>query len=265
MFTKHNINQLTLATSILSFITAFVIAGQVTSWEVRIVCFALVVISLHYVLNLVHIGTHNLLSKNRRINSILSNVAAFFGGITFAAFRTTHLLHHRFTSEEDKDPDLYITKSGPIWSIPFKILYHDVFFWRQGLWKQNSGWQSYLITRILQITLISTLFFSSYRLIWVYYWLVPMLILGLLNGMFLFYFPHYSTKLERKWRAKPTPYNYIPRTLIDISRIYHERHHDKINNNQNYYPIIASLNHFIINKNFNYSLHLKYTDISKNS
>lgn len=265
MISKHNVNQLVLYVSIIVYISSFILAGVSNSWLLRHAAFILVIISLHYLLNLVHIGSHNLLSRSRRLNSILGNIAGFFGGVTFADFRTTHLLHHRFTSAENQDPDLYITKSGPIWSIPFKIFYHDVFFWSRGLWKQNNSWKSYLVTRLLQILVISLLFVSSWRYIWVYYWLVPMLILGLLNGLFLFYFPHYTTKLEKRWRAHPNLLNYLPRKLIDISRIYHEWHHDKIQNNQNYYPFIASFWHFVTTGNLNYNLHLKYTDIYKNS
>jgi hypothetical protein len=84
------------------------------------------------------------------------------------------------------------------------------------------------------------------------FWLVPMYLVGFFNGLFLFYFPHYTTKLENTWRQKYATQtfnliNFLPKlglNLIDISRIYHERHHDKVNDNRAYFPEIVLANRF---------------------
>jgi fatty acid desaturase len=201
--------------------------------------------NLHHLLNLVHIGTHMMIDKNRKINSIYGNLSGFFGGVTFADFRTTHLLHHRFLSDPQRDPDHFITTSGPWFTIPFKIFYHDIYFWRNNLWRQQNSWLSYLITRFFQILIISLIIVLGYKQIWIYLWLIPMLILGLLNGLFLFYLPHHAPKIEQKWQKNPNIFNLLPRLAIYISRSYHEKHHDNIRENHNYYPIFSSIKSFL--------------------
>jgi beta-carotene hydroxylase len=262
---QYLINQLLLAVCAVSYIAIFTTSmflefsttTSVFAWVISIVC-------LHYLLNLVHIASHNILARSPKLNSVLGGVAAFFGGVTIADFKSTHLLHHRFLDDPKRDPDHYITNSGWWVTIPFKIFYHDVYFWREGLWRKNSAWKSYILTRILQISLITIIILSGYKSVWIALWLTPMLVLGLLNGLFLFYLPHYIPKLEQKWRTKPTKFNKLPLVLIDISRVSHERHHDNIRNNENYFPLFSFMKS-VFSKSTTLSeatqpdFHLKYT------
>jgi fatty acid desaturase len=239
--TKYRVNQLLFFGNIC--ITWYLFRHIITHslhWYESVIFFFSIALSQHYFLNLVHLASHNLLSRNRHINSIFGNISAIIGGVTFADFRTTHMLHHRNVSDDTKDPDHWITTSGHIITIPFKIFYHDVYFWRNGLWKKGN-WRGYLMDRFTQIGFVLAFQRFGQLGIWQTYWLVPLLIVGFLNGLFLFYYPHYTTKLERAWRsfARRNPFQSFWLLCIDISRIYHEKHHDSIASNRPYFPVVS--------------------------
>jgi fatty acid desaturase len=264
--TKYQINQLVFISDIIIVASLFytLLYIQLNSYELVLI-FLAIAICQHYFLNLVHIGSHHLLSKNNHLNSILGNIASIIGGVTFADFKTTHFLHHRNVSDDKNDPDNWITTSGNVFTIPFKIFYHDYYFWSRGLWRQNNAWKGYLTDRLVQGLLVLGFYFSGNILIWQYFWLMPLLLVGFLNGLFLFYFPHYTTKLERTWRliAAKMPHQTLTLLAIDISRIYHEKHHDQIAENRNYFPVLAFIQDKLSNSWQNMILGpiSKYTDI----
>jgi fatty acid desaturase len=239
---KYQLNQFIF---VVNFVVVFSLFYTVLTTPITltsgIIIFFCIALCQHYFLNLVHIGSHHLLSKNRLINSLIGNISAIMGGVTFADFQTTHFLHHRNVSDEKKDPDHWITTSGSVFTIPFKIFYHDYYFWSQGLWKKQNNWRGYIIDRSAQILLVLSFQLSGNIQIWQNFWLLPLLLVGFLNGLFLFYFPHHSTKTERKWRKQDTnnPLKQISLLAIDISRIYHEKHHDRIAENRNYFPVAS--------------------------
>jgi fatty acid desaturase len=242
VISKYRFNQ------VLFFINCFVVTAvfyylltHSISFTQGVTFFILIGFCQHYFLNIVHLSSHFLLSKHRKWNALFGNLASIIGGVTFADFRTTHHLHHRFVSDEKKDPDHWITTSGNVFTIPFKIFYHDYYFWTKELWK-GGNWRGYAIDRCVQIGFVFAFYFTGHINVWQNFWLLPLLVVGFSNGLFLFYFPHYTTKLERKWR-KNSQYIHQKLTLlaIDISRIFHEKHHDRIAENQNYFPVFTYL------------------------
>jgi beta-carotene hydroxylase len=264
--TKYQVNQIVFVVTTCSVFGLFwILISTSLSWTEYVAIFFGIALCQHYLLNLVHIATHHLLGKNRYINSFLGNVASIIGGVTFADFKTTHFLHHRNVSDEQKDPDHWITTSGNVFTIPFKIFYHDYYFWSHGLWRKQGNWRGYLIDRMVQIGLVVWFQMSGNIAIWQNFWLLPLLFVGFLNGLFLFYFPHYTTKLERKWRGfeNSLPHQKLALLTIDISRIYHEKHHDRIAENRNYFPVLAYTQDKLSNawQDLTQSPLSKYTDI----
>ena len=261
MLTKYRLNQCLLLTSVGVYVGNFVLFAGTAQPTLpgRASHFLLATAALHYLLNLVHIGSHNLLSRKRSWNSLLGNIAGFFGGVTFADFRLTHLRHHRYLDDPREDPDYFITNSGPWFTIPFKIFYHDVFFFRRGLYRSQQSWRGYVLTRLAQVLTVSLLLALGLKSAWITLWLTPMLLLGLCNGLFLFYFPHYIPRVEKQWRTKPRFWNAPARILIDISRVFHERHHDRIQNNLNYYPLLAAFCYLYRHGHWRFTLHHDYT------
>jgi beta-carotene hydroxylase len=196
---------------------------------------------LHYLLNVIHLASHQQISKRRWLNSLIGNIAAIFGGVTLADFKATHQLHHKNPGNFELDPDHYITTSGHMFWMPFKLWYHDIYFWREGLWRQNRQWLSYGINRLSQLAIIIFFLATGHWWLLVFFWSWPAWLVGFFNGLFLFYFPHYSTKKEEYWRLATTVdlslWARFSLELIDISRIYHELHHLKITNNMAYFPV----------------------------
>jgi hypothetical protein len=72
-------------------------------------------------------------------------------------------------------------------------------------------------------------------------WLIPLLVVGFCNGLFLFYFPHYTIRIELFARSleKQNIFSQLLLTTIDISRYYHEKHHEKIQSNRPYFPVFS--------------------------
>lgn len=154
--------------------------------------------NLHYFMNLVHLSSHRLLSKNKVINSILGNLSAIFCGLTLADFASTHLIHHSFLHTE-KDPDRMIARAPHFLVLPFFIFWHDLWFWQNNLW-QNNRFIGYLTDRIIQICLVLLFWYFGKLNLWLIFWLLPIYLVGFFNGMFLFYFPHFQTNWEKKKR-----------------------------------------------------------------
>jgi fatty acid desaturase len=248
LMSKYRLNQLLflLNTTVLLAGYYFVFTAQ-HSIVLSILWFFILTASLHYHFNLVHLASHQLLSKNRHLNSLLGNISAIFGGITFADFRLTHSLHHKNPTDSEADPDHVITQGHNFFILPFKIFYHDYYFWSKKLYKINKAWRGYLLDRFVQAGLVIASLLTGNISEWILFWLIPIFIIGFFNGMFLFYFPHYSTKLELNWRENLTKtkrnvlnlHQTISLTLIDISREYHTRHHKRIAENRNYFPVLS--------------------------
>jgi fatty acid desaturase len=248
IFTKYNFNKLVFLIANLILVAIFysLINLEFNLFQ-KVILAGLISICLHYNLNILHQASHRLLSKNKGLNDLFGNLSAILGGVTFPGFQSTHFIHHKNPSDPTLDPDYAITNSKSFFFLPFKIWYHDRFYWQHGLWQKHfPAWQ-YFADRLAQISIVAAFYFTGHLQIWLYFWLLPIYFVGFLNGMFLFYFPHYSTKLENLWRTKISllsqskPYQNIIQKLsiffIDISRYYHERHHDKIMENQNFYPL----------------------------
>ena len=220
------------------------------NFELRIYQYLLsipiIVLVLHYNLNLVHLASHSLISRNRKLNSFIGNICSTLGGVTFADFRSTHMLHHKHALDEKLDPDHDIATGRSLFILPFKIWYHDRFFWTRGLWKINNNWRGYVVNRLAQFSVVLLFFVTGNFHIWLLFWMFPNYIVGFLNGLFLFYFPHYTTKLEKEWRLSHSNPVWAKFGLfcIDLSRYYHEMHHEKIATNKNYFPF----EDYILNK-----------------
>ncbi len=207
---------------------------------------------LHYLMNILHQASHNLLSRNREWNNFFGHASAILAGLTFSEFRLTHSLHHANLGDKEKDPDYKLTHGGTLLTLPFRIWQKDVYFWQNKLYKKNKAWIGYLIDRFIQIFLILLIFVLKNQTVYFSYWLFSVLIVGYLNGLFLFYFPHYSTKWEKLNRHKPRV-NIITKLIllcINISRFYHHKHHDKINDNTVYFPLENYLYNQIKNPNY---------------
>lgn len=242
---KYVVNQIILVTSLLIswgfFIWVFTSKPPLQLLVLTILPSAFV---LHYQYNAVHQASHRQLSRYRWFNSFLGNLASILTGTTLISFASNHLLHHRNPTDPESDPDHEISAKSNLFMIAFKIWYHDYYFLKNRLWKHSTEFLTYLCIRILQLLMIIFLILNG-NLIWFLgFWSLPVWLLGTLNGLFLFYFPHYSTKKVDFWKTRKN--NSLPikifLLLVYISRKYHTAHHRAVSKNTNYFPVFSLFN-----------------------
>lgn len=205
---------------------------------------------LHYYFNLLHIGSHYGISKNKRLNNFVSTACATLSGHTYAAFATTHATHHKFPGDSKKDPDYDITHGSFVLFLPFKIFLHDLWFFNKALYKQKGRLFNYILTRSIQAVLVILIVANGYLSVFLMYWLLPIYILGVLNGIFLFYLPHNVSKFETILSSLSSiklfsKLSSLIENVIFISRISHESHHDDIRSKNPYFPFI----YYFLNRN----------------
>jgi len=264
MFSKYIFNQILAIISIVIFIGVFVwlsTLGNINIWQ-SIYAMIVLVITEHYLLNLIHIASHRSLSKNYFVNEFFGNLIAILTGISLPVFRETHNLHHANTNNPERDPDHFISTSGHLWWIAGRIFYHDYYFFKNGLFKRKNNLITYLIDRLAQISLVLVFQFTNNLNVWIYYWLPSILIIGSMYGFYQFYFPHYSTKFVDSLRSKPLKniFQRFALFTVDFSRYYHYKHHEQIKNNTYYFPFYTYLNEkFILKKSLGKQLgEIKY-------
>jgi len=228
---------------------SLVFSGFISYWlfPLFVIPTALVI---HYQYNTIHMASHRQMSKNKFWNNFLGHVASIITGATLAGFTTNHLLHHQHPNDTNKDPDYQIATKIPLFLIAFKIWYHDVSFFQRKLHLVNNNLISYIITRLIQVSTIIMLILSGNLLLFLVFWSLPVWLVGTMNGLFLFYFPHYTTNRVEKWKALTNPnwFQKLCLVMIDISLYYHTKHHQKINGNANYYPVFSYLKDSLENK-----------------
>ncbi len=256
MMTKYQFNQILTYFCSSVFVAVFVILCQnpiLNNFQSAGVLLLLVLVE-HYLLNLVHIGSHRALSKNAVYNDILGNLIAILAGVTLPVFRSTHNLHHAYPNDHSKDPDHVISTKGGLWWLPLRIFYHDYFFFTHGLYKQKNNFQIYLIDRLMQIGLVCGFWLNGKIDIWIFYWLPSILIIGFCYGLFQFYFPHYSMSAIDNWRRseRKNALQIFCIFAVDFSKYYHYKHHEKISSNLAYFPFWSYFrDHFVSKKKLN--------------
>jgi fatty acid desaturase len=249
MISKYKINQIIFILNLLVFLSLqfFLYSQQeLLSWYTAPALF-ITVINLHYFLNTLHLASHNLLSKKRQINNIFGRLSAILGGLNFAEFSKTHLQHHLHTSNKEQDPDYLLTKSGHVITLPFRIWVKDIYFWKNKNLSTPNYRSMYIQDRLVQLVVLVLILFSGKIFYFLIYWSFPALVVGLSYGYYLFYFPHYVSKWEKSKRILKSStskfsnfqLNNVILWTIDLARYYHTLHHFKVQDNFNYYPLLA--------------------------
>ena len=101
------------------------------------VCFTVNTIALHIAGTVIHDACHQSAHRNRVVNAILGHVSALMLVFAFPVFTRVHLQHHAHVNDPENDPDHYVSTGGPLWLLPVRFLYHEVFFFQRQLWRKN--------------------------------------------------------------------------------------------------------------------------------
>lgn len=251
MWSKYRINQIVFCLSWVIFSCNLYLFNFQKSWWLWMLQFSISTICLHYFCNLSHIASHQMLSKNKNLNHIFGWLSALPVLIfSYIDFKVTHQAHHQHTTNEELDPDHKITNKGSILWLPFRIIiYKDGFFLNQAVVK-NKFLQiaEYTLQRTIQLSFFIWVILNSSSgigLALTYFYILPLLIVGICNALFLYYYPHYQNRFEHWARLqfnlgnKKTINFWIGLVIVwcvDLSRIIHQAHHDKVLSNSPYYP-----------------------------
>jgi beta-carotene hydroxylase len=103
------------------------------------VLLALGFLALHLEGTVIHDACHNAAHPSRIWNAVMGHGAAMLLGFSFPVFTRVHLQHHAHVNDPKRDPDHIVSTFGPLWLIAPRFFYHEVFFFRNRLWRQATN------------------------------------------------------------------------------------------------------------------------------
>ena len=166
--------------------TYFYLQGQI-HWSVLIAVNGFMAFLAFTIL---HDSTHRAVSGNRFFNDLLGTMANFMllPGVTARSFRFLHMEHHRYTGDEEKDPDDFmVTTKG--WKVPFCLAYVELFWvpWYLKRWSSRPVKERIEFSvGIALYTLWHVVWLSSpFALEFVLIWMIPQRIGLMANAYFL--------------------------------------------------------------------------------
>ncbi len=172
-----------------------------------------------------HDSAHGTAHRVRWVNLGLGHAAAILQGFTFSVFLRTHTEHHAHVNHPTKDPDHFVSRGGPLWLISVRFEWHEIFFFKNRLWRGNDLW-GWLIDRTIQVGLL-TLCWQLGPYYWRFcmgQWVMAAGVAGLLTGLIFDYFPHRPFQNRDRWtntRVYPSFWG----NLITFGQNYHLAHH----------------------------------------
>ncbi|MBW4609177.1 MAG: fatty acid desaturase [Hassallia sp. WJT32-NPBG1] len=187
------------------------------------VCFTVNTIALHIAGTVIHDACHQSAHRNRVVNAILGHVSALMLVFAFPVFTRVHLQHHAHVNDPENDPDHYVSTGGPLWLLPVRFLYHEVFFFQRQLWRKNE-----LLEWFLSRLFVAGIFYISVQYHFLGYilnfWFIPSAVIGLTLGLFFDYLPHRPHEERDRWKNARVYPNRILNLLI-MGQNYHLIHH----------------------------------------
>ena len=149
----------------------------------------------------IHDSLHRSVSSNHKFNEFIALLTV--NGLTPYAsvklFRFMHMQHHRFTNEEDKDPDAFAGKGGwRIWSLWFfwDALYL-VKYWQIRHERPQDEVKSVIIGLSIGLPITVALFYAFPLQIF-FLWFIPNRMTVWLICYIFMYLPHQPHSVEQK-------------------------------------------------------------------
>lgn len=217
-----------LSPSLLMFLAAsgvFVLSNfgyWLWDWQ-HWLCFTINTLALHIAGTVIHDACHSSAHRNRVINAMLGHGSALMLVFAFPVFTRVHLQHHAHVNDPEEDPDHYVSTGGPLWLLPVRFLYHEVFFFKRQLWRKYELLEWFL-SRLIVVAIfcISIQYhFLGYVL---NFWFIPSAVVGFALGIFFDYLPHRPHQERDRWKNARVYPNPILNILI-MGQNYHLIHH----------------------------------------
>jgi beta-carotene hydroxylase len=186
-------------------------------------CFCINTLALHIAGTVIHDACHQSAHRNRVINAILGHGSALMLVFAFPVFTRVHLQHHAHVNDPENDPDHYVSTGGPLWLLPVRFLYHEVFFFQRQLWRKYE-----LLEWFFSRLFVAVIFYISVQYHFLGYilnfWFIPSAVVGLALGLFFDYLPHRPHQERDRWKNARVYPNQILNILI-MGQNYHLIHH----------------------------------------
>lgn len=186
-------------------------------------CFTVNTIALHIAGTVIHDACHQSAHRNRVINAILGHVSALMLVFAFPVFTRVHLQHHAHVNDPENDPDHYVSTGGPLWLLPVRFLYHEVFFFQRQLWRKNELLE-WFFSRLFVVTIFCISIHYHFLGYILNFWFIPSAVIGLTLGLFFDYLPHRPHQERDRWKNARVYPNRILNLLI-MGQNYHLIHH----------------------------------------
>lgn len=177
-----------------------------------------------YVLGtVIHDASHGVAHRNRIINAALGHGSALLQGFVYPVFTRVHMQHHANVNDPENDPDHYVSTGGPLWLIPVRFFYHEVFFFQRRLWR-NHELVEWAISRAILVGILVAGYNFGFLDYILDYWFIPAAIMGLALGLFFDYLPHRPFKEKSRWKNARVYPNWLLNILL-LGQNYHLIHH----------------------------------------
>jgi beta-carotene hydroxylase len=214
--------------NVLMFITAVLLIlgsvcgyfiGNIPDW----ICFTANVLALHLSGTVIHDASHNSAHRNRIINSFLGHGSALMLGFAFPVFTRVHLQHHAHVNDHENDPDHFVSTGGPLWMIAARFFYHEYFFFKRKLWRNNELMEWFL-SRLFLFSVVFLGIHYDFIGYLMNFWFAPALVVGIALGLFFDYLPHRPFKERDRWKnARVYPGKIL--NILILGQNYHLVHH----------------------------------------
>ena len=186
-------------------------------------CFCANVLALHLAGTVIHDASHNAAHRRRFVNALLGHSSALMLGFAFPVFTRVHLQHHAHVNDPENDPDHFVSTGGPLWMIAARFFYHEVFFFKRRLWRQNELWE-WLFSRLFLVAIVFVAVRGGFLGYILNFWFSPALVVGLALGLFFDYLPHRPFEERDRWKNARVYASPILNLLI-LGQNYHLVHH----------------------------------------
>lgn len=187
------------------------------------VCFCINVLCLHLAGTIIHDASHRAGHRNRAINTILGHGSALMLGFVFPVFTRVHLQHHANVNDPKNDPDHFVSTGGPLFLIPVRFFYHEVYFFKRRLWKNYELLEWFVSRFLVGMVIYLSLQYGFVDYV-INYWLSAALVVGWMLGLFFDYLPHRPFQKRDRWKnARVYPSKIL--NLLICGQNYHLVHH----------------------------------------
>lgn len=151
-------------------------------------------IAIYFMFTPVHDAAHGAISRHKIVNEVVGHIGMFFFGplAPFNLARWIHMQHHRFTNEDDKDPDSFAHKFDLFTAVRWLNFdyYYSLFFFKQA-GPVVAKFKLHLIIHLsLVVVLVAASVYLEFFLELFMLWLLPTRISSVLFVIMFVYLPH---------------------------------------------------------------------------